>query len=302
MRANLRPTDGPDAGRPLRLEPWQRGLLDAIDRERCPIVAIRAASQVGKTALSLGVGLRAAVDGAGTLLASATGESIKDLRRRLDRSLDTSPAISAEFVTAHRRGPGAATWSDRKTRRGGWVQLAAAGSPAQLARRTAPRRRRRRDRPLAAPRPERRGTPARLAPHAPRRLGRRRPPARHQFADRRARRDQSAMARRRPAPARIPVSHVRRALPVRVGAGVGPRAGRSPEHRLQRVRRRARRGGPAPDAPVGPMDRAARRAERRGRDLVRALAARLPPGDARPGRSRMATRPPGAPSGAIPPR
>ena len=137
MRANLRPTDGPDAGRPLRLEPWQRGLLDAIDRERCPIVAIRAASQVGKTALSLGVGLRAAVDGAGTLLASATGESIKDLRRRLDRSLDTSPAISAEFVTAHRRGPGAATWSDRKTRRGGWVQLAAAGSPAQLARRTA---------------------------------------------------------------------------------------------------------------------------------------------------------------------
>ena len=45
MHANLRPTDGPDAGNPLRLEPWQRGLLDAIDRERRPTVAIRAASQ-----------------------------------------------------------------------------------------------------------------------------------------------------------------------------------------------------------------------------------------------------------------
>ena len=132
----MRPTDGPDAGKTLRLEPWQRGLLDAIDRERKPIVAIRAASQVGKTALSLGVGLRAAVDGAGTLLASATGESIKDLRRRLDRSLELSPAIGSEFtVPTGRRGP--RSWNDRKTRAGGWVQLAAAGSPSQLASRTA---------------------------------------------------------------------------------------------------------------------------------------------------------------------
>ena len=137
MRANLRPTDGPDAGKALRLEPWQRGLLDAIDCERKPIVAVRAASQIGKTVLALGVGLRAAVDGAGTLLASATGESVKDLRRRLDRSLDLSPAVGEHFVTAHRRGPGAATWNDRKTVAGGWVQLAAAGSPSQLASRTA---------------------------------------------------------------------------------------------------------------------------------------------------------------------
>ena len=85
----------------------------------------------------LGVGLRAAVDGAGTLLASATGESVKDLRRRLDRSLELSPEVGAHFVTAHRRGPGAASWNDRRTRAGGWVQLAAAGSPSQLASRTA---------------------------------------------------------------------------------------------------------------------------------------------------------------------
>ena len=136
MRANLRPTDGPDAGRALRLEPWQAGLLTAVDREHKPIVAIRAASQVGKTVLALGVGLRAAVDGAGTLLASATGDSLKDVRRRLDRSLELSPAVGAEFsVPTGRRGP--RSWNDRKTRAGGWVQLAAAGSPAQLASRTA---------------------------------------------------------------------------------------------------------------------------------------------------------------------
>ena len=72
MRANLRATDGPQAGRRLRLEPWQSSLLRAIDRERKPIVAIRAASQIGKTLLALGIGLRAAVDGRGVLLASAT--------------------------------------------------------------------------------------------------------------------------------------------------------------------------------------------------------------------------------------
>ena len=135
MRANLRPTDGPDAGKALRLEPWQRGLLDAIDKERKPIVAVRAASQVGKTVLALGVGLRAAVDGAGTLLASSTGESVKDLRRRLDRALDLSPAISEHFTATSRPGP--RPWLNRETNAGGWVSLAAAGSPSQLASRTA---------------------------------------------------------------------------------------------------------------------------------------------------------------------
>ncbi len=137
MVRNLRPTDGPDAGQPLRLERWQAGLLRAIDRERKPIVAVRAASQVGKTTLMLGVGLHGAVYGAGTLLASATGDSVRELRRRLDRSLDLSPAIAGHFAAGPRRGPGAATWWDRRTDAGGWVSLAAAGSPAQLASRTA---------------------------------------------------------------------------------------------------------------------------------------------------------------------
>ena len=109
IEKHVRPTDGPGAGRPLKLEPWQRGLLAAIDRERKPIVAVRAASQLGKTCLMLGCGLRAAVDGAGTLLASATADSVRDLRRRLDRTLVLSPAVAAHFVVGNRRGPGAAT-------------------------------------------------------------------------------------------------------------------------------------------------------------------------------------------------
>lgn len=137
VRANLRATDGPDAGEPVRLERWQHGLLTSIDRERRPIVAVRAASQIGKTLLMLGVGLRGAcVVGSGTLLASATGDSVKDLRRRLDRSLALSTPLAEAFSKANRRGPGAASWNNRQTRRGGWISLAAAGSPSQLASRT----------------------------------------------------------------------------------------------------------------------------------------------------------------------
>ena len=134
---NLHAVDGPDGGRPLRLEPWQRGLLTAIDTEHKPIVAVRAASQVGKTALALGVGLRAAVDGRGVLLASATDTSIRDMARRLDATLDSAPALKARFPSP-RSGPGArASWRDRRLTGGGWLGMAAAGSPSQLASRTA---------------------------------------------------------------------------------------------------------------------------------------------------------------------
>ena len=129
--------DGPDAGRPLKLEPWQRGLLRAVDRERCPIVAVRAASQVGKSLLALGVGLRAAVDGRGVLLASATDTSIRDMARRLDDTLEAAPVLAARFPSP-RSGPGArASWRDRRLEGGGWIGFAAAGSPSQLASRTA---------------------------------------------------------------------------------------------------------------------------------------------------------------------
>ena len=137
MRANLRPTDGPDAGRPLRLEPWQRGLLDAIDHENKPIVAVQAATQCGKTLLCLGVGLRAAVDGRGVLLASATDVSIRDLARRLDATLEHSPTVAVHFPP-YRPGPGSkASWKDRRLTTGGWIGMAASGSASQLASRTA---------------------------------------------------------------------------------------------------------------------------------------------------------------------
>ena len=79
MRRYLSPTDGPDSGRPLRLERWQVLFLTAVEQEGKPIVAQRAASQVGKTMLAFGVGLRAAVDGRGVLLASATETGARDL-------------------------------------------------------------------------------------------------------------------------------------------------------------------------------------------------------------------------------
>lgn len=138
MRSNLRPTDGPDAGKPLRLERWQVGLLDAIDRERKPIVAVRAASQIGKTLLMVGVGLRAALDGRGCLVASATDVSIRDLARRLEATVDGSPDILTHFPRP-KSGPGSrgTGWNLRQSDTGGWLGLAAAGSASQLASRTA---------------------------------------------------------------------------------------------------------------------------------------------------------------------
>ena len=138
MRANLRPTDGPDAGEALRLERWQAGLLRAIDRERKPIVAVRAASQLGKTLLMVGVGLRAALDGRGCLVASATDVSIRDLARRLEATVDGSPDILEHFPRP-KSGPGSrgTGWNLRQSDTGGWLGLAAAGSASQLASRTA---------------------------------------------------------------------------------------------------------------------------------------------------------------------
>ena len=138
MRRHLRPADGPDAGKPLRLERWQSLLLDAIDREGKPIVACRMASQVGKSMLAVGVGLRAALDGRGCLMASATDTSIRDLARRLQAAVDSSPDIGRAFPQPT-SGPGSRglSWKNRTTDTGGWLGLAAAGSASQLASRTA---------------------------------------------------------------------------------------------------------------------------------------------------------------------
>ena len=133
---HTRPTDGPGAGRQLALEPWQRGFLQAVDRERKPIVSLMAASQLGKTLLALGIGIREAVDGQGVLMASSTEVSVRDLARRLDSTLEHAPAIARKFPSP-RSGPGArASWKDRRVVGGGWIGLAASGSASQLASRT----------------------------------------------------------------------------------------------------------------------------------------------------------------------
>ena len=133
---HVRPTDGPGAGRRLSLEPWQRGFLQAVDREQKPIVSLMAASQLGKTLIGLGIGIRAAVDGSGVLMASSTETSVRDLARRLDSSLAHAPTLAKRFPSP-RSGPGArASWKDRRLDTGGWIGLAASGSASQLASRT----------------------------------------------------------------------------------------------------------------------------------------------------------------------
>ena len=137
MRAHVHVTDGPQRGKPIRLEPWQRQVLDAIDREKRQVVSIMGASQIGKTAITVGLACRAAADGDGVIVASATGESIKDLSRRLDAIVEASPAV-AEMFPGRTGGPNSkSTWRQRTLSTGGWLALAAAGSASQLASRTA---------------------------------------------------------------------------------------------------------------------------------------------------------------------
>ena len=137
MRRYLFPTDGPDSGKALVLERWQTLFLTAVEEEGKPIVSLRAASQVGKTLLALGVGLRAAVDGRGVLLATSTETGARDLSRRVEGAIERSPFLASQFPSA-RSGPGArASWRDRRLDGGGWLGLAAAGSASQLASRTA---------------------------------------------------------------------------------------------------------------------------------------------------------------------
>ena len=136
MTRHLRPTDGPGTGARLALEPWQRGFLQAVDREQKQIVSLMACSQCGKTLLALGIGIREAVAGQGVLMASSTEVSIRDLARRLDSSLEHAPTLAKRFPSP-RSGPGArASWKDRRVDGGGWIGLAASGSASQLASRT----------------------------------------------------------------------------------------------------------------------------------------------------------------------
>ena len=249
MTRHLRPTDGPGAGRRLTLEPWQRGFLHAVDRERKPIVSLMAASQLGKTLLALGIGIRAAVDGQGVLLASATETSVRDLGRRLDSTLEHAPAIARRFPSP-RSGPGArASWKDRRVDGGGWIGLAASGSASQLASRTVKialadevsrwpaRVRSGEGHPLALLRDETFG------------LGRRRAIAGHQFASASKRLDRAVVSRRRSPPHGVRLSGVRSPDAVRVGPGDRTCPRRSAHDRLSTLRNAPRRTGAAADAP-----------------------------------------------------
>ena len=133
---NVHVTDGPQAGKRVVLEPWQRQILTAIDTEPRTTFVLRCASQIGKTLIAVPVALRAALDGTGAMLASATTDSVADLQRRLDVMLRAAPDLAAPFLPI---GPGAgrrSTAALRETTAGGWMALASAGSAAQLSSRT----------------------------------------------------------------------------------------------------------------------------------------------------------------------
>ena len=137
VQRNVVVTDGRQSGKRLRLEPWQRGILDVIDREPFTTFAIRAGAQIGKTATTFPVGIRAAVEGRGCLVAGATDHGMRDTRRRLDRILDASASISDHFAPVRSGQRSLSTASMRVTNAQGWLGLAAAGSASQLSSRTA---------------------------------------------------------------------------------------------------------------------------------------------------------------------
>ena len=137
VETNIIATDGPDAGRVVKLEPWQRGVLAACEGARYQTVAVRGASQVGKTLVSVAVATRCALDGAGALAATATNHGSLDFGRRLDAILHASPKLAAQFVDAG-SGRKRSRWNQRETVDGlGWLGIATAGSPSGLASRTA---------------------------------------------------------------------------------------------------------------------------------------------------------------------
>ena len=136
-RKHIRVTDGPDRGKPIRLERWQKGVLDCIDREPRTVIALQMAAQCGKTTLAMIAALRSAVAGSGTIWGTATETGARDAGRRVDQVLEGNPELAAAFPSP-RSGPGArASWKDRRLDGGGWLAFAAAGSASQLSSRTA---------------------------------------------------------------------------------------------------------------------------------------------------------------------
>lgn len=136
VRRNIHVTDGPQAGRRVVLEPWQRQILTAIDTERKTHFVLRCASQIGKTLIALPVALRAALSSRGAMLASATGDSVIDLQRRLDVMLRAAPHLAEPFLPVGSGRGRRSSAALRETTAGGWLALASAGSASQLSSRT----------------------------------------------------------------------------------------------------------------------------------------------------------------------
>ena len=137
IQRNVVVTDGRARGRPVRLERWQRLLLDDIDRCKATTFAISAASQIGKTLIGVPVGLRAALGGHGTLIVSATEHGKRDARRRVDNIIDAAQDTIGKHFSSPTSGPGAKSSSMmRETDSGGWLGLASSGSASQLSSRT----------------------------------------------------------------------------------------------------------------------------------------------------------------------
>ena len=140
MRRHLFPTDGPNAGSKLKLERWQSLFLTAVESEGKPLVSLRAASQVGKTLLALGVGLRSAVDGRGVLLASATETGARDLSRRVEGAIERSPFLDEQFPSARSRSRSDVLQLERSAAR--WRRMARYGGERALLLSSHPGRRR----------------------------------------------------------------------------------------------------------------------------------------------------------------
>ena len=267
IEANCIATDGPDAGSPVRLERWQKGVLRACEGRRYQTIAVRGASQVGKTLLCSGVAIRAAVDGRRRVVATATNHGSLDFGRRLDAILEASPELTAHFV-ATGSGRRRTRWNQRETNDGsGWLGIATAGSASGLASRTT--------RVLVADELAR--WPARVTSGEGSPLAL----ARARLADWGDRGKLLAISSptlpedpicalhdagdRRRLHVRCPAC--REYTPLDWGRRHGPRTGRDAAHRVSALRRAARRDGPAPDAPRGEVDRNRGAGRRDGREL-----------------------------------
>ena len=124
---HLRPTDGPGTGARLALEPWQRGFLQAVDREqKSNRVSLMAAAQVGKSLLALGIAIRAAVDGSGMCCwRAATEVSVRDLASPArQRCSEHAPNPREKRFPSPRSGTRGSRVLERSSSRGGWVDRA----------------------------------------------------------------------------------------------------------------------------------------------------------------------------------